>query len=268
MNASQNTTATKSPKPVKAPKVNKSKPVESGWTRCSGCWTSVRHDTTPSACKTCEKVSNKELLVCECGSTKLKVYRAKGFSPRNCIRCIFLGKQDIRTAAQEEAIERYDLCSGVCGLVQPVGRTFCHDCQAVADIEPSLRKKLNDVRAQLRTSAREDRWNKTMWSGVFADMDAKIKAEKDAVEAATKALIDEQNETENFLRILRFAQSGKARAQGVSVRQPDAPVIKTVAKTPAAQPLVPTPVVVMTPRSKIMPPCRTKSLADFPLLGS
>ena len=287
MSASKITTP-KAPKAPKAPKVvpkaasKAVKPLSAnrptGFTRCSGCSTAVSVGTTPSTCKTCEQVKNKELFACQCGSTQLKVYRAKGFAAKNCIRCIFLGHQDVRTAAQEEAVERYQVCDGICGLVQPIGRGFCRDCQAVADVNQSLRAKLNTIRAEKRTQARDSRWNQTLWSGAFAEMDAKAIAKKAAAEAervaaevAAKALIDEQAEEENLLRILQFAQSGKARVQGLSVAQVDATKAKTVRVTTTALPVsvpAPAPVVILHPKMQglVKPLCRTESLVEFPLL--
>ena len=268
------------PKTVKSAKSAKfTKPI-SGWTRCSGCWTTVRIGTTPSTCETCEKVANLELLACQCGSSELKVYRAKNLAARNCIRCIFLGHQDIRTAAQEEAMARYQVCSGVCGLVHPIGRTFCHDCQAITDVNPVLRKKLNDARAERRTIARDDRWNKTVWATALIDLDAQdaarklaVATEKAAVEAASKALIDEQNEEENVLRILRFAQSGKARALGLPTTQVDATKFIKPNKTvePVENVFAPSvPIVVLHPKRLMITPslCHPESLAEFPLLGA
>lgn len=221
--------------------------------------------------------------MCQCGSTELKAYRSKGFAAKNCIRCIFLGHQDVRTAAQEEAVERYHVCNGICGLVQPIARGFCRDCQAVANVNPSLRTKLNSIRAEQQAQTRDDRWNKTLWSGAFASLDAKISVKKAAEDAektlaatAAQALIDEQKEEHNLLRILQFAQSGKARAQGLSTAQAVAAKVKTVklvktaAPVPTPAPTAPatTPVVILHPKMQTLakPVCHPESLIEFPTL--
>ncbi len=236
----------------------------SGMTKCSGCRTSVRSGTTPSTCKTCEKVSKNELIPCKCGSSEISTYRAKGFAARNCIRCIFLGYQDIRTAAQEEAVDRYQLCDGVCGLVQPIGRKFCHDCQACADVNPILRKKLSAMQTERRVTARNDRWNKSVWSDAFAQFDAQVEADKRSKQLEAKTARAEQDEEDNLVRILRFAQSGKARAQGLTIQQVDAPTKKVKPLVLVPQVVETKPVVVVLHKSHKT--CDVESLAEFPML--
>ena len=278
-------------------KSSSSKPNFSHWTRCSGCRTSVRSDQLPSECVTCEKISNKELFACECGNSEISVYRRKDFAPKNCIRCIFLGYQDIRTLGQETAIDQYQICDGICGLVQPIRRSFCHDCQAISYVNPDLGKQYNIYRSEQKTIARADRWSDNMWSGAFANcrLDKKTSASKAAevakaeaakietaqIEAAkaeaVKALIDEQNQEENIFRILQFAQSGKDRITQFPMSRV-AKSIKTVpemqvqasALTPAPA-SAPTPVqvtITLHPKNQMIckTSCQPGSLVEFPLL--
>ena len=245
-----------------------------GWTRCLGCKSAVRAGTTLDECTTCKKVASGVLVPCSCGSLHLKVYRAKGFAAKNCIRCIWLGHQEVRTDAQELALERWDICPGICGLVQPITHGFCHDCQAVADVDVSQRRKLSSLRTHQRVAKRDAAWNQAMWSGAWATVDAKLEAEKTAAEAKAveeaKAAAEAKDEEEDLLRILRSAQSGKGRNQYGS--KPVA-VSRSVAATKPVVESTTKPVkvvVVLNRKNPLVGQARPNfgSVSEFPVLGT
>jgi hypothetical protein len=248
---------TKTAKTTKTPKSIFVK--SSGMIRCSGCMTAVRADTTPSNCKTCEKVKNEELVQCKCGNDDIFCYRAKTLDARNCIRCIFLGLQNVRTTAQGAALGRYQICEGVCRLVQPFGRKFCHDCEACAHANPILRKKLTAMKIDEQRMMRLNRWSNTVWDEAFLQFRSLERSDKlKMIEKARETQV-EQDDEEDFLRILHFAQSGKHRSLNSTVPRTG---LKSMVAGDSV--IAMKPIVVL--KSKPRKTCDVESFEEFPSL--